>query len=84
MNISNIVVPIITPFKENGRVYKQGMENLIQFLYEKGIRSIWINGSYGSFVLMSDEDRMKTVEIALTMAKKLSMTTIVQIGSPST
>jgi len=84
MKLSTIVVPIITPFEENGRVYKTGMRNLIRFLGEKGIKSIWILGSYGFFPLMSDSDRMLAVEIAVSEAKNFGMTTIVQIGSPST
>ena len=84
MKLSKIVVPIITPFDKAGRVYVRGMQNLLAFLYQKGIRSIWILGSYGSFPLMTNRDRKLAVEIALTEAKKLGMTTIVQIGSPST
>lgn len=84
MKLSQIVVPIITPFDEAGRIYVLGMQKMLSFLHQKGIRSIWILGSYGSFPLMTNRDRKFAVEIALAEAKKLGMTTIVQIGSPST
>lgn len=78
----SIVVPIITPFDKNGRVYEQGVKNLIDFLYEKGIPGIWVLGSYGAFPLMEMEERMRMAEITLSLAQKKGIYTVIQIGSP--
>lgn len=77
----SIIVPIITPFDKNGRVYEQGIKNLIDFLNEKGIRGIWVLGSYGAFPLLEKEERMKMAEITLSLAQKKGIYTVIQIGS---
>jgi dihydrodipicolinate synthase/N-acetylneuraminate lyase len=81
-NVPTVVVPIITPFNADGSVYEQGFENILGFLHEKGIRGVWILGSYGAFPLLSPEEREQTAEIAVRIAKSLGMYAIVQVGSP--
>lgn len=83
IKIPRVIPPIITPFDKNGAVYEEGIVNLINFLHEKSIKGIWILGSYGSFPLMTEEDRMKAAELIVPLAKRYNMTTIIQIGSPS-
>ena len=80
--IPSVVVPIITPFSDNGSVYEKGTENLLKFLHIKGIKGVWILGSYGSFPLLKVEERKHFTEIALKITKQLNMFSIVQIGSP--
>lgn len=82
--VPRLIVPIITPFDKNGKVYERGVHNLLHFLHRKGIRGIWILGSYGAFPLMDVEDRLLMAEIALKIARELGFYTIVQIGSPGT
>jgi N-acetylneuraminate lyase len=79
-----ILVPIITSFQDNGAIFSDGMKNVISFLYEHGITGIWLLGSYGSFPLLTNQERIVITTAALKHAKSLGMTTIVNVGTPST
>ena len=57
MQAPRVVVPIITPFDAHGQVYERGVRNLLEFLSGRGIRGVWILGSYGAFPLMETEER---------------------------
>lgn len=82
--MQGIIVPIITPFNDDGNLYKKGIEEIIHYLYRKEIEGLWLLGSYGSFPLMSVEERMHFAEIAIPLAHKLGMTCVVNISNPST
>ena len=79
-----ILVPIITSFKDNGAIFSDGTKNVISFLYEHGITGVWLLGSYGSFPLLTNPERLAITTVALKHAKSLGMTTIVNVGTPST
>ena len=83
MQLGKIVVPIITPFDEDGNVYEAGVVNLVKFLHKNAIKTLWILGSYGSFPLMSKSERMAMAEIAVRVAHDHDMTAIIQVGCPS-
>lgn len=84
MEIKGIFVPIVTPFDGMGRLYEKGINEIINYIFGNGIKGLWLLGSYGAFPLMSTEERMRMAEIAVPLALKLGMTTIVHIGDPST
>ena len=79
-----IIVPVITPFNANGSLYEKGINEMVRYLYQKGIRGLWLLGSYGSFPLMSTEERMYLAEVAISLARKHGMTCVVNISNPST
>lgn len=83
MDLGKIIVPIITPFTDNGRIYEQGFANLLRFLQSHGVNDIWALGSYGAFPLMTTEERKAAVEVLAPLVKDLGMNMIVQVGSPS-
>ncbi len=58
-----IYPPAITSFTEDGALYEQGIRNVIGYLMSEGVHGFFINGSYGSAVLMSVEERKKVAEI---------------------
>ena len=80
--VPSVIVPIITPFSSNDSIYEKGTENLLAFLHAKGIEGIWILGSYGSFPLLTLEERKRFTEIVLDLTKQFDMFSVVQIGSP--
>jgi|TARA_B100000315_G_scaffold185157_1_gene174258 dihydrodipicolinate synthase/N-acetylneuraminate lyase len=80
----SILVPIITSFKDDGEIFTDGTKNVISFLSEQGINGIWLLGSYGSFPLLTNPERLTIATLALRHAKTLGMTTIVNVGTPST
>ena len=51
-----VVPPMITPFQENGAVDFDSLKTLVNFLSEH-VDGLFINGSYGGGVLMTEEER---------------------------
>ncbi|MFG1691088.1 dihydrodipicolinate synthase family protein [Gemmatimonadota bacterium] len=77
-----VITPLITPFRDDGAFYVQGMGNLISFLAERGVHGVFAVGSYGQFPLMNVEERMEVAEVVISEAKGHGMQVIVQVGSP--
>jgi dihydrodipicolinate synthase/N-acetylneuraminate lyase len=72
MSISGIrgmVMPVPTPFLENGEVDEKVFEELLDFYLASGINAFFINGSYGQGPAMSVEQRKRTAEIAVNRVK---------------
>ena len=62
-----VVPPMITPFKENGDVDFEGLHTLVDFLSDH-VDGLFINGSYGAGVMMTEEERRKVTEKTLETA----------------
>ena len=58
-----IYPPVITSFTEDGDLYEKGIRNVISYLMSEGVHGFFINGSYGSAVLMTIEERKRVAEI---------------------
>ena len=58
-----IYPPVITSFTEDGDIYEKGIRNVIGYLMSEGVHGFFINGSYGSAVLMTIEERKRVAEI---------------------
>lgn len=58
-----IYPPLVASFTEDGELYEKGFRNVIRYLMGKGVHGFFINGSYGSAVLMTVEERKKVAEI---------------------
>jgi dihydrodipicolinate synthase/N-acetylneuraminate lyase len=58
-----IYPPVITSFTESGDIYEKGIRRVIGYLMSEGIHGFFINGSYGSAILMSVEERKNVAEI---------------------
>ena len=78
---SEIYIPIITPFTTESRVYEAGIENILEYLHNNGIKGIWLLGSYGGFPLLSEEERMLVSGVAIDKAQKKGMSVIVNVGA---
>jgi hypothetical protein len=50
-----IYPPVITSFTESGDIYEKGIRQVIGYLMSEGVHGFFINGSYGSCVLMTIE-----------------------------
>lgn len=79
----NITVALNTPFKENGDIDLDKTRELVNYLYNKGIRSLYVCGSTGEGFLLDNEERKAIVE-AVCDEMKGKMTIIVHVGSAST
>ena len=58
-----IYPPVITSFTEGGDIYEKGIRNVISYLMSEGVHGLFINGSFGSCVLMTIEERKQVAEI---------------------
>ena len=58
-----IYPPVITSFRDNGDLYEAGIRNVIGYLMSEGVHGFFINGSYGSAILMTLEERKRVAEI---------------------
>ncbi|MBA7501980.1 4-hydroxy-tetrahydrodipicolinate synthase [subsurface metagenome] len=83
LQIKGVIPPLTTPFTREGDIYEEGLRKLLDFQIEKGSRGVFLCGTYGSGPLMSVTERKKVVEIAVDQIKN-RITTIVQVGTPST
>ena len=84
MNQPYIYTTLITSFDEKGKLYINGMKEILHYLSENNIKGIWLLGSYGAFPFLTMAERMIVAEKIIPYAKSLKMNTIVHIGSPST
>lgn len=74
-----VVPPMITPFQENGEVDFHGLRTLVGFLSEN-VDGLFINGSYGGGVLMTEEERKLVTETTVnTLGGKIPV--IAQVGT---
>ena len=79
----NVTVALNTPFKENGDVDLDTTRKLVNYLYNKGIKSLYVCGSTGEGFLLDNEERKAVVE-AVCEEVKDKMTLIVHVGCAST
>lgn len=63
-----VVPPMVTPFRENGEVDYEGLAALVQFLSGQ-VDGLFINGSYGGGVLMTEDERKGVAEATLKAAQ---------------
>lgn len=74
-----VVPPMITPFQEDGAVDYDGLRTLVNFLSEQ-VDGLFINGSYGGGVLMTEEERKAVAEATVnTSAGRVPVT--VHVGT---
>lgn len=74
-----VVPPMITPFQKNGDVDYAGLKTLVEFLRE-AVDGLFINGSYGAGVLMTEEERRKVAERTMDAAAG-KVPVIVHVGT---
>ena len=63
-----VVPPMVTPFQENGEVDYDALRTLVTFLKEH-VDGLFINGSYGGGVLMTEEERRQVAEVTVKTAE---------------
>ena len=74
-----VVPPMITPFKENGEVDFESLKTLVDFLSDN-VNGLFINGSYGGGVLMTEDERKAVAETTIkTAAGRIPVT--VHVGT---
>ena len=74
-----VVPPMLTPFQENGEVDYESLKTLVNFL-STHVNGLFINGSYGGGVLMTEEERRQVAETTIDTAAG-QVPVIVQVGT---
>src|ERR1051325_11574974 len=80
--IRGVLLPIITPFDDKGRVDEPIMRQLVEFHIGAGIQGLFALGSTGQGPAMSTEERKQTAAIALDQARS-RVPVIIHIGTPA-
>jgi N-acetylneuraminate lyase/4-hydroxy-tetrahydrodipicolinate synthase len=80
MMFEGIIPPLVTPFKNDGKLNEEGLRALVNFLTEKGISGFFICGTYGTGPAMTTEERKRTAEVVVDSAKGKAKV-IVHVGS---
>jgi len=79
--LNGIVVPVLTPFDEQGELAEYLIEPIVGYLAENGIPSIFVGGSYGGFALLDLEERRRLNAASIKAAQSHGMTTLVNCAS---
>lgn len=75
-----ILVPIFTPFKNDYSVDYEALKKLVRSVLDKGADGLYTGGSSAEFVLLTEEERKKTLEVAMKAADGAHI--VAHIGSP--
>lgn len=62
--VGGIIPPMITPFNREGKVYEEGLRNVIEFLVPR-VDGLFICGTYGSGPLMTLERRKLVADFCI-------------------
>ncbi|MBF7097829.1 dihydrodipicolinate synthase family protein [Alkalibacter mobilis] len=60
--MNGVVVPMTTPFGEDGKVDVAALEKQTEFLIENGVHGLYPCGTTGEMFLMSNEERVLIVK----------------------
>ncbi|MCE4606557.1 MAG: dihydrodipicolinate synthase family protein [Desulfurococcales archaeon] len=70
MNIRGIIVPMITPFREDYTIDADGSKWLVEFLENNGVHGLFPAGSTGEFVHLSRDERDSLVSLVVGSHKR--------------
>ena len=60
---NGIFTALLTPFNKDGGINEEELIKLIKFNLDMGVRGFYVCGSTGESFLLSNEERMKIMEI---------------------
>lgn len=66
--LHGIVVPLPTPFKDDGNICPATFRSHIEGCIKAGVHGFWVNGGTGYFTLLTEDERKKTAEIVVEYA----------------
>ena len=69
IKVEGVIVPIVTPFREDERLNLEAAKHLTEWLIEQGVHGLLIAGSLGEAAKMSLNERKKLLDAVLDAAK---------------
>ena len=79
--IRGVLLPIITPFDDKGRVDEEVMRELVDFHIGASVQGLFVLGSTGQGPAMSIEERKKAAAVALNQTRG-RVPVVIHIGTP--
>ncbi|GAH27805.1 unnamed protein product, partial [marine sediment metagenome] len=64
-----IIPAMVTPFDKQGKVNKDGLRKLVDYLIEGGVHGLFPVGSQGEFYALEKEEKKKIIEVVLDQVK---------------
>ena len=64
MKFEGIYPPVITPYKNDGSIDRDGFVLMIEHLIDSGVHGIIVGGTTGEFYAQSKEERVELVKLA--------------------
>lgn len=78
--IKGVLIPLITPFDEKGRVDAEPMQQLVEFNVKHAVQGLFVLGSSGQGPVMSVAERKRAAEVALAQARA-RVPVIIHVGT---
>lgn len=69
IDISGIIVPIITPVDENENIQEEKLRKQVDFVIDGGVNGVLAFGSNGEFYMLDDDEMMRAFEIIVDQTK---------------
>jgi 4-hydroxy-tetrahydrodipicolinate synthase len=67
--VKGVIVPLLTPFDEQGKIHTTATKQLIEFLIERGIHGLFPGGTTGEGPLLTIQDRRQLAETVVEAAE---------------
>ena len=81
---NGILVPIVSPLAPDGGLDTVKMEQIIHYVFDKGVDGLYVCGGTGDANYLSVEERKQAAELACRLCRENGKLCIVHIGAPST
>ncbi|HEX9442618.1 MAG TPA: dihydrodipicolinate synthase family protein [Candidatus Binatia bacterium] len=78
--IKGVLIPLITPFDDKGRVDEEPMQQLVEFNVKHAVQGLFVLGSSGQGPVMSVPERKRAAEVALAQARS-RVPVIIHVGT---
>jgi len=62
-------VAMLTPFKQDGRIYEKEMRRMVDFQIEKGVDGLFPVSSVGEYIHMTSEEKVALMEMVHDQAR---------------
>lgn len=75
---------LYTAYDDQGKVSPKRQKALVSYLYERGVRGLYITGSSGECIYLSVAERKLVMKSVMEVAKEKGMKVIAHVGASST
>lgn len=80
--LTGVVVPLVTPTREEGSVDLTALERLCTFLVESGVHGLFVTGTTGEFPLLTTAERESVLRVCVEVSAR-RIPVVAQVGSQS-